>query len=87
MSDAHASPAVAPLALRGVGRLYWNVDKVRPDTPWPAGLPDYSGTLVVEGVHFRIEGWRTENDAGRHVRIVVVSEPITAGQWPQKVAQ
>jgi hypothetical protein len=74
----------APVSLRGEGRVYWNVDKVPYGKPWPSGLPDYSGHLQIAGVRFRVEGWRTENDAGRHVRLVVSSEPITAGQWPQR---
>jgi len=76
--------ADAPVSLRGEGRMYWNVDRVPPGKSWPTGLPNYSGTLHVEGIRFRIEGWRAENDAGRHVRIVVSSEPVTKGRWPQR---
>ena len=74
----------APKSLRGEGRVYWNVDRVPPGKPWPSGLPDYSGYLFIEGIRFRIEGWRTENDAGRHVRLVATGEPIHQSQWPKR---
>lgn len=74
----------APVALRGEARVYWQVDRVAPGESWPAHLPDYYGHATIGGVRFRVEGWRTQNDAGRHVRLTFVSQPIPQGQWPQR---
>ena len=76
--------ADAPIALRGEARVYWQADKVPPGQSWPAGLADYYGHATIGGVRFRVEGWRTENDAGRHVRLTFISQPIPQGQWPQR---
>lgn len=74
----------APRSLRGEGRVFWNVDRAPADKPWPDYLPNYSGYLIVQGIRFKVEGWRGDNDAGRFVRLVVTSDPIDIGRWPKQ---
>ena len=74
----------APRSLRGDGRVYWSVDRAPADGGWPSWLPHYTGFATINGVRFKVEGWRTENDAGRHVRLTFLSQPLPAGQWPQR---
>ena len=48
----------------GHGRVFWISDK-EPDEFWKA---DYLGHAVIQGVEYRIEGYRAYSESGKYVR-------------------